>query len=51
MSPREQDGRAAMDRLARRISEQSERAGRKVTHDEAMKTARAAAKRHDKRSR
>lgn len=51
MSPREQDGRAAMDRLARRISEQSERAGRKVTHDQAMQTARDAAKRHDKRSR
>ena len=48
---REEQGRKAMERLAGRISKQSERAGRKVTHDQAMSEARKAAVRHDKKER
>ena len=48
---KEDQGRRAMERLAGRISQQSERAGRKVTHDQAMAQARAAAVRHDKKER
>ena len=33
--PTETEGRRAMERLAGRLSEQSERGGRKMTHDQA----------------
>jgi len=47
--PTETEGRRAMERLAGRLSEQSERSGRKMTHDQAMKRAREVAERHDKK--
>ncbi len=43
------DKRAAAGRLAGRISRESEKSGRKLSHDEAMQTARKVAERHDRR--
>ena len=43
--PTEAEGRRAMERLAGRLSAQSERGGRKMTHDEAMRQARKVAER------
>ncbi len=47
--PTETEGRRAMERLAGRLSAQSERGGRKMTHDQAMAKAREVAQRNDKK--
>ena len=49
--PTTDEKRAAVDRMARRFSEESARQGRKLTHDQAMSAARELARKHDKRER